>query len=258
MALPSNIQRFIHEQAEHAGTRYDDLRAVVFNGTTKRSPEVSNTDGLVAIVRGIFDRVGVEVEEIRTVDRDIPPGLWPDMREHGYDSDEFPEIYKGFVVPAHVLIIAGPVWLGDQSSLTRNRAHGPTPVGYLLDWGGRSWSVLPRCRRGWRAQCLGDPQHGLPGLERAAPRPYARRRGRHSCIRELDARLGIGRARPPKSRAPAVARIPDDPVHGGDRDRPSGAGGVRVRHWVPPMVDIDERSRQRWSGVAPAAPAGST
>jgi hypothetical protein len=119
MALPSDIQRFIDEQAERAGTRYDDLRAVVFNGTTKRSPEVSNTDGLVAIARGIFDRVGVEVEEIRTVDRDIPPGLWPDMREHGYDSDEFPDIYKRSVVPANILIIAGPVWLGDQSSLTR-------------------------------------------------------------------------------------------------------------------------------------------
>jgi hypothetical protein len=61
----------------------------------------------------------VEVEEIRTVDRDIPPGLWPDMREHGYDSDEFPDIYERLVVPAHILIIAGPVWLGDQSSLTR-------------------------------------------------------------------------------------------------------------------------------------------
>ena len=119
MALPSNIQRFIDEQAERAGTRYDDLRAIVFNGTTKRSPEVSNTDGLVAIVRGIFNRVGVELEEIRTVDRDIPPGLWPDMREHGYESDEFPDIYKRSVVPAHILIMAGPIWLGDQSSLTR-------------------------------------------------------------------------------------------------------------------------------------------
>ena len=119
MALPSNIQRFIDAQAERVGTRYNDLRAVVFNGTTKRSPEVSNTDGLVAIVRGIFNRVGVELEEIRTVDRDIPPGLWPDMREHGYDSDEFPDIYKRSVEPAHILIIAGPIWLGDQSSLTR-------------------------------------------------------------------------------------------------------------------------------------------
>jgi hypothetical protein len=31
MALPSNLQRFIDEQADRASTRYDDLRAVVFN-----------------------------------------------------------------------------------------------------------------------------------------------------------------------------------------------------------------------------------
>lgn len=43
------------------------------------------------------------------MDRDIPPGLWPDMREHGYDSDEFPDIYKHSVVPAQIVIIAGPV-----------------------------------------------------------------------------------------------------------------------------------------------------
>jgi multimeric flavodoxin WrbA len=119
MALPSNIQRFIDEQAERTDKRYDDLRAIVFNGTLKRSPEVSNTDGLVAIVRGIFERVGVEFEEIRTVDRDIPPGMRPDMRGHGYDSDEFPDIYRNSVIPANIMIMAGPIWLGDQSSLTR-------------------------------------------------------------------------------------------------------------------------------------------
>ncbi len=119
MALPESIQRFIEQQAEQASTRYEDLRAVIFNGTTKRSPEPSNTDGLLRIVRLIFDRVGVGTTEIRTADRDIPAGLWPDMREHGYDSDEFPEIYRTHVMPANILIIAGPIWLGDQSSLTR-------------------------------------------------------------------------------------------------------------------------------------------
>ncbi|MGO9887947.1 MAG: flavodoxin family protein [Solirubrobacteraceae bacterium] len=119
MALPGDIQRVIDEQADAASTRYADLRAVVFNGTTKRSPEPSNTDGLVAIVRGIFARVGAQLTEIRTVDHDIPPGLWPDMREHGYERDDFPAIFEQHVTPAHILIVAGPVWLGDQSSLTR-------------------------------------------------------------------------------------------------------------------------------------------
>ncbi len=119
MALPADTQRFIDEQADAASTRYADLRAVVFNGTTKRSPEPSNTDGLIAIVRGIFERVGVQLTEIRTVDHDIPPGWWEDMREHGYDEDEFPEIYRKLVEPADMILITGPIWMGDQSSLTR-------------------------------------------------------------------------------------------------------------------------------------------
>lgn len=119
MALPEKIQRFIDEQASSAPGRYDDLRAVVFNGTTKRSPEASHTDGLWAIIRGVFERVGVAVAEIRTADREIPAGLWPDMREHGYDVDEFPDIYETLVKPANIIVIAGPIWLGDQSSHTR-------------------------------------------------------------------------------------------------------------------------------------------
>src|SRR5947209_20079260 len=106
MPLPENIQRFIDEQADAAPTRYDDLRAVVFNGTTKRSPETSHTDGLLEIPRRIFSRVGVQLTEIRTADHDIPAGLWPDMTDHGFDHDEFPAIYRDHVEPANILIIA--------------------------------------------------------------------------------------------------------------------------------------------------------
>ena len=85
-ADPQRHPAFIDEQADDAPTRYDDLRAVVFNGTLKRSPEPSQTDGLLAIPRGIIERVGVRVDVVRTVDHVIPPGVWPDMREHGYDA----------------------------------------------------------------------------------------------------------------------------------------------------------------------------
>ncbi len=119
MAIPAPIQAFIEQQADSAPGRYGDLRAVIFNGTLKRSPEPSHTDGLLAIVRGVFERVGVSAEEVRTVDYDIPPGVWPDLREHGYDTDDFPEIYRTLVEPADIILIAGPIWLGDQSSQTR-------------------------------------------------------------------------------------------------------------------------------------------
>src|SRR3954470_12166918 len=119
MPIPASIQTFVDEQVDEAPTRYDDLRAVIFNGTLKRSPEPSQTDGLLAITRGIMERLGVQVDEVRTVDYEIPPGVWPDMTEHGYARDDFPALYASLVVPAHIVILAGPIWLGDQSSMTR-------------------------------------------------------------------------------------------------------------------------------------------
>ena len=119
MPIPQSIATFIEAQAKNAPGSYGDLRVVVFNGTTKRSPEPSHTDGLLAIPKGIFQTLGVRCDEIRTVDHTIPPGLWPDMREHGYESDDFPEIYRSLVEPADIILMAGPIWLGDQSSQTR-------------------------------------------------------------------------------------------------------------------------------------------
>lgn len=119
MSIPASIQRFIDAQADAAPARYDDLRAVIFNGTLKRSPEPSQTDGLLSVARGLLERVGVRVDEVRTADHEIPAGVWPDMTTQGYDRDDFPALYRELVVPADIVILAGPIWLGDQSSLTR-------------------------------------------------------------------------------------------------------------------------------------------
>src|SRR3954463_283480 len=109
MPISPSIQTFIDRQAANAPGDYGDLRAVIFNGTLKRSPEPSQTDGLLAIATGIMERAGVRVDEIRTVDHEIPPGVWPDMTEHGYERDEFPEIYRSLFVPADIVILAGPI-----------------------------------------------------------------------------------------------------------------------------------------------------
>jgi multimeric flavodoxin WrbA len=113
------VSTSIDRQADTAPEHYGDLRAVIFNGTLKRSPEPSRTDALLAIPRGILTRVGVRVDEVRTVDHEIPPGVWPDMTQYGYPRDDFPAIYRELVAPADIVILAGPIWLGDQSSLTR-------------------------------------------------------------------------------------------------------------------------------------------
>lgn len=97
---------------------FSDLKALFFNCTLKKSPEKSNTQGLLEISRLIMEKHGVQTEVIRAIDHDIATGVYPDMREQGWASDEWPEIYKK-VQAANILVIAGPIWLGDNSSQTK-------------------------------------------------------------------------------------------------------------------------------------------
>jgi multimeric flavodoxin WrbA len=101
-------------------THYDfsGLTAITFNGTLKPSPSPSNTDGLIQVATGIMEKHGVKTEVIRTIDHDIATGVYPDMREQGWKTDEWPEIYKK-VQDADIIIVAGPIWLGDNSSMTK-------------------------------------------------------------------------------------------------------------------------------------------
>jgi multimeric flavodoxin WrbA len=97
---------------------YSDLKTVIFNCTLKKSPEKSNTEGLIEISKAIMEKQGVSVEVLRPVDHDIATGVYPDMTKYGWDKDEWPEIFKK-VIDADILIIAGPIWLGDNSSVTK-------------------------------------------------------------------------------------------------------------------------------------------
>lgn len=97
---------------------FDDLRAVFFNGTLTKSPKPSHTDMLIDVSRKIMEKQGVKTDTIRTVDHNIASGVYPDMREYGWAVDEWPEIYKK-VQAADIVIIAGPIWLGDNSSETK-------------------------------------------------------------------------------------------------------------------------------------------
>lgn len=94
---------------------FSDLKAVVINATLKPSPQVSNTDKLIDISLNIMKKHGVKTEVIRSVDHIIAPGVYPDMTEHGFEKDEWPGIQKK-VMDADILILAGPIWLGDNSS----------------------------------------------------------------------------------------------------------------------------------------------
>ena len=95
---------------------FSDLRALFISCTLKRSPAVSNTEGLAEISMEIMRRNGVTVDLIRAVDRDIATGVYPDMTEHGWASDEWPSIHEQ-VMASDILIICTPIWLGEKSSV---------------------------------------------------------------------------------------------------------------------------------------------
>lgn len=97
---------------------FSGLKALFFNCTLKKSPAVSNTEGLIGISQEIMQKHGVEVEIIRPIDHDIATGVYPDMREQGWATDEWPEIYKK-VEAADIVVLAGPIWLGDNSSIMK-------------------------------------------------------------------------------------------------------------------------------------------
>ena len=52
------------------------------------------------------------------IDHDIATGVWPDMTEHGAAADAWPQLQEK-VLAADILVIAGPIWLGDNSSVTK-------------------------------------------------------------------------------------------------------------------------------------------
>jgi len=95
---------------------FSDLRAMYINTTLKLSPEVSNTQGLMDRSAELMRRQGVEIDMLRAVDHDIATGIWSDMTEHGWETDEWPAIFER-VMAADILVLGTPIWLGEKSSI---------------------------------------------------------------------------------------------------------------------------------------------
>jgi multimeric flavodoxin WrbA len=95
---------------------FSDLKALTVNCTLKRSPEASHTATLLAVAEAILEKHGVSLEQVRLVDHAIAPGVQPDMAEHGWERDHWPEIWKK-VAAADILIVGTPIWLGQHSSV---------------------------------------------------------------------------------------------------------------------------------------------
>ena len=60
----------------------------------------------------------MHVDVVRAIDHDIATGVWSDMTEHGWAGDAWPAIFEK-VKAADILVLAGPIWLGDDSSVMK-------------------------------------------------------------------------------------------------------------------------------------------
>lgn len=94
---------------------YAGLKAVFINCTLTKSPDKSHTQLLIDASAQLMEKQGVKVTRIRTIDHPIASGVYPDMTEHGWSVDAWPEVYAK-VQQANIVVLAGPIWLGDNSS----------------------------------------------------------------------------------------------------------------------------------------------
>lgn len=104
------------EMCETSTWDFSDLKSLFLNCTLKRTPELSHTEGLIRISKAILEKNGVSVEVLRPVDYTIAYGVYPDMTEHGWERDDWPQILEK-VLAADILVITSPIWLGEKSSV---------------------------------------------------------------------------------------------------------------------------------------------
>src|ERR1700761_465275 len=90
------------------------MRALVVNCTLKKSPEVSNTEALATVVIDKLRAEGVDVTEIRAVDKKILPGVESDMA----GGDECPPT-RAAILESEILVIATPTWMARPASVTQ-------------------------------------------------------------------------------------------------------------------------------------------
>lgn len=97
---------------------FKNLKALFINCTLKKSPEISHTEGLMQLSIDIMRKEGVSIDVIRLVDFNVPPGIYPDMTEKGWDNDDWVDLSKR-VLDADILVVGTPIWLGEKSSVAQ-------------------------------------------------------------------------------------------------------------------------------------------
>jgi multimeric flavodoxin WrbA len=101
---------------ENNQSNFSDLKAVVFNCMLKKQADQSPTRLLLSVAEKIMAKNGVGVDHVHAASHQIAYGVYPDMTEHGWDRDDWPQLWEK-VKEADILILGTPIWLGEESSL---------------------------------------------------------------------------------------------------------------------------------------------
>ncbi|WP_375173534.1 flavodoxin family protein [Pseudooceanicola sp.] len=99
-------------------TDFTGLQALYINTSLKKQPSDSHTALLLTASSKIMQAQGVDIEHLYLLDHQVPPGVYPDMTDHGWDRDDWPKIWER-VKAADILVIGTPLWLGEESSVCR-------------------------------------------------------------------------------------------------------------------------------------------
>lgn len=94
------------------------LKALLVNTSLKKHASQSHTQLLLDACANILVKAEVQVDRLHLLDYSVPPGVYPDMTEHGWEVDDWPGLWARFL-NADILIIGTPIWLGEESSVCR-------------------------------------------------------------------------------------------------------------------------------------------
>ncbi len=114
----SGLNEFQQKLCDDSSTDFSALQALFINTSLKKKPSESHTKLLLNVSAEIMAKNGVAVEHVHMLSHDIPPGIYPDMTEHGWDRDDWPMLWEK-VKAANILVIGSPIWLGEESSVCR-------------------------------------------------------------------------------------------------------------------------------------------
>jgi multimeric flavodoxin WrbA len=113
------------------------LRALFVNTSLKKKSYESHTQLLLNASASIMAKNGAQVEHLHMLDHEVPPGIYPDMREHGWQRDSWPSLWEK-VKAANILVIGTPIWLGEESSVCRVLIERLYAMSALLNDAGQS------------------------------------------------------------------------------------------------------------------------